>query len=57
MTINGAELVNQRKRYVITCAYCGARTTKRDPRATFCSDACRQKAGRQRRVSVRPPSP
>jgi hypothetical protein len=45
----GAALAALRKRYQINCAVCGVSAEKRDARAVYCSNACAQKARRQRR--------
>lgn len=45
----GAQLAALRKVHKIRCAICRKRATKRDPRALYCSAACRQKAKREAR--------
>ncbi len=46
----GAILAGMRKHHAITCKICGKAATKRDPRAMYCSAACRQKAKRKIKV-------
>ena len=44
----GADLADLRQMHAIVCEACGAAAEKRDPRARYCTEACAQKARRER---------
>ena len=54
MTTPGALLSAMRPSRAVTCAHCGAVFTAKDPRATYCSNRCRQAAKYQRKNSSNP---
>ena len=49
MTTPGAQLQAMRPSRSVSCAHCGAVFTAKDPRATYCSNRCRQAAKYQRK--------
>ena len=48
MTTPGAQLQAMRPSRSVVCAHCGTVFQAKDPRATYCSNKCRQAAKYQR---------
>ena len=59
MTTPGFLLQAMRHSRAVTCDHCGAVFTAKDPRATYCSNRCRQAAKYSRKLAatVKPNTP